>query len=179
MRLTDRGQSKPDITRERALELLSYDEATGEFVWRRSKKGIVAGAKAGSPTQFGYVTIRVDYKAYQAHVLAWLMTHGARPDCDIDHIDGDRMNNRLSNLRLASRQQNNGNARLSKANTSGFKGVTRYNAKPRTKPWIAQITVNGKRKGLGYFATPEEAHEAYAAAAVQAFGEYARPARAD
>jgi hypothetical protein len=87
----------------------------------------------------------------------------------IDHINGNRIDNRRANLRIATAQQNAHNARISSRNTSGFKGAHRDR-----KWWKAQIRINGKNKNLGYFASPEEAHAAYRQAAIKAFGEFAR-----
>lgn len=88
----------------------------------------------------------------------------------VDHIDGNGLNNRRSNLRLASHRQNLWNQRMRKDNTAGFKGITAYG----TNKWRAQIRSNGKRLHLGTFDTPEEAHEAYCTAARELFGEFAR-----
>lgn len=92
-------------------------------------------------------------------------------DPDVDHIDGDTRNNRRSNLRLASRQQNARNRRLSVSNTSGYKGVT-WHQKERC--WRSQIYVDGTRISLGGHATPEDAALAYDAAAREVFGVFAR-----
>lgn len=90
---------------------------------------------------------------------------------DVDHIDSNPLNNRRSNLRLATRAQNGANQRKPSTNTSGFKGVSFHKQR---KKWGANIRVNDKLRNLGYFDTPEEAHEAYKKAAVEAFGEFAR-----
>lgn len=90
---------------------------------------------------------------------------------EVDHINGDRLDNRRCNLRLATHAQNVRNAGMRKDNTSGFKGVCYY---PLTKRWTSQINVRGRRKRLGYFSTPEEAHAAYCVAALQHHGEFAR-----
>lgn len=87
-----------------------------------------------------------------------------------DHIDGNGLNNRRSNLRLATRKQNNYNKKISKNSKSGHKGVT-WNK--QRKKWKAQIVVNGKYFWLGYFDNPEEAHRAYCVAAEKYFGEFA------
>lgn len=89
----------------------------------------------------------------------------------VDHIDGDGLNNRRANLRLATNAENCRNARLSKASTSGFKGVSWSKAHCK---WQAQIAPPGGRKHLGYFECPEAAHAVYAKAAVQFFGQFAR-----
>lgn len=87
----------------------------------------------------------------------------------VDHINGNRFDNRRCNLRLATQQQNCRNARIMKNNRSGLKGAGYHNGK-----WQAQIVIDGKKTYLGIFNTPEEAHEAYCQAAKQHFGEFAR-----
>lgn len=89
----------------------------------------------------------------------------------VDHINGDGLDNRRSNLRPATQSQNNANAARSRANTSGFKGVSLYR---RTGRWRAYLGTRPREVHLGYFATPEEAARAYDAAALQTWGEYAR-----
>jgi hypothetical protein len=90
----------------------------------------------------------------------------------VDHHDHNGLNNRRSNLRPASQSQNIANARRRRDNTSGFRGVT-FNR--RARRWAAQITVDQKTRGLGYFSTAEEAARAYDVAAVDAWGDFARP----
>lgn len=91
----------------------------------------------------------------------------------IDHINGDKLDNRKENLRVANASTNKANCGLRKSNTSGYKGVSKATGK-RNKQWTAEIKVNYKRKNLGYFYTPEEAAEAYNKAAIEAFGEFAK-----
>lgn len=109
-----------------------------------------------------------------AHQLAWLLSHDEWPPRNIDHIDMDRANNRLSNLRLATPSQNGANRGRQKNNSSGLKGVAWNKG---AKRWRAQIKANGKRRHLGYFDTAEEAHAAYQEAAASLFGDFARTAR--
>lgn len=89
----------------------------------------------------------------------------------VDHWDGDGLKNTRSNLRLATYQQNVHNARISKSNTSGFKGVSWRKANGK---WHAQIRVNGRQRNLGYFPTPESAHAAYCNASASLRGEFGR-----
>lgn len=94
----------------------------------------------------------------------------AQPGQIVDHIDGDTLNNRRSNLRLASYSQNGANSTKRRANTSGYKGVT---WDKHRKKWMAAIRVNYKRMYLGRFNTKEEAAKAYNDAAKLHFGEFA------
>lgn len=89
----------------------------------------------------------------------------------VDHIDGDGLNNRRSNLRLATGSQNAGNQHRRITSTSGYKGVSWHK---REQKWTARIQLNHNPKWLGYFDTPEEAHAAYCEAAKLYFGEFAR-----
>lgn len=93
----------------------------------------------------------------------------------VDHIDGNKSNNRIDNLRPASVSQNAWNSKKRVNNTSGYKGVS-FNAPGRERPWMASIGVNGKRKTIGRYETAEEAHQAYCAAAQALHGEFARAA---
>lgn len=162
------------ITQDRLRELLSYDPETGVFtrIVGRPGPNARAGDIAGCDNGQGYIRIYVDGKPYKAHRLAWLYKHGEFPQ-EIDHIDCDRSNNRIANLRPVTRGQNRTNCGAYKSNTSGFKGVS-FNR--RSQKWIAQIQKGGRKIGLGYFATPEEASARYASAVNEFHGEYGRVA---
>lgn len=165
---------KTHLTQAKLKDVLEYDPLTGEFLWRQTLGGRFAGTKAGYQRPGSYLFIRIDGDLHRAHRLAWLYVHGKMPVGDLDHIDGDGGNNAISNLRIATRSQNNANKRREdKRNRSGFKGVSWNAACGR---WQAHIKVNRKSKYLGLFDTPEEAHLAYCAAAKAAFGEFARAA---
>jgi hypothetical protein len=160
------------VTVERLREILDYDSETGIFRYKQStsdrmRVGDVAGWKAR-----GYVKINISYETYRAHHLAWMFVHGEFPADEIDHIDGDRSNNAISNLRLATRGQNACNIRLRSDNRSGLKGVSWD--KNRGK-WLAQIKANRKNFTLGRFDTPEQAHAAWATAAKRLHGEFFNP----
>lgn len=163
-----RAMSSPDIKRriktmtltaDRARELLTYDPETGDFYWRqtmghRGKAGKIAGAVRG-----GYRIIGVEKLTYAAHRLAWLITFGSWPMAEIDHINGDPGDNRIANLRDVSRAENLQNQRVAqRRNKCGLLGVSFHKAREK---WRAQIAINGKSQHLGYFDTPEEAHQAY------------------
>lgn len=151
------------LTFERLREVLDYDPLTGVFSWRvrLSNRGVV-GTRAGTPLKGGYVAIRIDGVRYLAHRLAWLYTHGSWPPALIDHKDRDPSNNRLANLRPATRLENHQNLNPRRANTSGFTGVSRCPVNP--SKWRAGITYAQRQHYLGRFDTPEEAHAAYLAA---------------
>lgn len=93
---------------------------------------------------------------------------------EVDHRDGDGLNNRRANLRLATRAQNNRNARLRRDNASGYKGVSYRPGQRGTRKWRARIKAHGRSQHLGWFATPEEAHAAYRVASAALHGEFGR-----
>ncbi|HXP66428.1 MAG TPA: HNH endonuclease [Steroidobacteraceae bacterium] len=164
------------ITQERLKELLSYDPLTGVFLWLVDRGGKKAGDVAGCRKR-KYTVISVDDQIYRAHHLAWLYMTGEWPSSFLDHRDLDKHNNIWTNLRLATKSQNQANVGLIASNKSGLKGVSRYRAgEAYGKPWQASIGVNGKSKHLGHFPTKEEAHAAYVTAAENIFGEFARAA---
>ena len=153
------------ITVDRLRELLHYDPETGVFTRRvdvmcgRHMKQFAAraGDVAGSPSSDGRLQIRLDKHNYKAHQLAWLYVHGEWPPSEVDHKDTDPMNNRIDNLRLATRRINNQNLRQAqKNNRLGILGV-----KAQYRKFVAQITINGKNTYLGMFDTADAAHEAY------------------
>lgn len=160
------------LTQQRLKELFNYDPETGRFIRLvgRSGPGARAGDVAGCDNGQGYIRIYVDGKGYKAHRLAWLYVYGDLP-AEIDHVNCDRSDNRIGNLRPATRKQNRSNCAAYRNNTSGYKGVSACGEK-----WRAQIQSGGKKKALGLFRTPEEAHEAYVAAAKEWHGQFARAA---
>lgn len=147
------------ITQERLKELFSYDPETGVFT-RLTNRGTQwkAGQVAGSISH-GYVAISIDGIRYRAHRLAWLYMYGELPIEDLDHINRIRKDNRVSNLRLASRKENMQNQSIKINNKSGHTGVSWWS---RDKKWRAGITINYKNINLGYFANIEDAVAAYA-----------------
>lgn len=166
------------LTADRLRDVLRYSPSSGEFHWRvsnsyRKPAGSLAGDKKKDS---GYVLIGVDRVRYRAHRLAWLYMTGAWPSYQIDHIDGDRSNNRWENLRDATQQQNSANMRRRSSNLCGVKGVSRYCGSSGYVSWRAHIFVNGKTMYLGCFSTVDEASAAYVAAAREHFGEFARAA---
>ncbi len=161
------------LTQARLRELLSYDPETGIFVWRvKPARRIAAGSVAGCRrTVYGYVLIGVDGAIYPAHRLAWLYVHGVWPSEYTDHVNADRADNRLANLRECTPGENQSNRRRNKNNASGFKGVVFH---PATGKWRACVRAGGKCFSLGLHATKEQAHAAYCDGASRHHGEFAR-----
>jgi hypothetical protein len=159
-----------NLTQERLREILDYDPMTGVFTARIARSSnLPVGAIAGCLRANGYITISICNQSYYGHRLAWLYVHGRWPDGEIDHINCIPSDNRLANLREATRAQNSRNMPVFRNNICGKKGVSK-----RAGKWRANITKNKRRVHLGYFDTPEEAHAAYAAAARMHYGEFAR-----
>ena len=147
------------ISVEKLKEFLSYNPETGVFVWIKSPVNHTKiGDTAGSPTVQKYNQIMIGGIGYKAHRLAWLYMTDKMPDDMIDHINGDRTDNRFCNLREATRRQNQQNqTKPQKGNKSGYLGVASH----KSGKYEAKISINGKIKYLGLFVTPEEAHQVY------------------
>lgn len=126
-----------------------------------------SGAVAGSMNPKGYIYITIDSTRFIAHRLAWLIIHGEWPPHEIDHINRDPSDNRIANLRLATRTENCQNRRLHSNNSSGSRGCFRSG-----KKWVAQICINRKGYHLGSFDYIKEASAAYEAAARMTHGEF-------
>lgn len=158
-----------NLTQTRVRELLQYDRDTGNFTRRIANGTAKAGDVAGGVLPNGYVQISVDGHPYLGHRLAWFYEYGQWPTEHTDHVDGDRANNRLANLREATAAQNCANTGPQVNNTSGVKGV--YWSKIRRK-WIAQIGVGRAVKNLGGFVDLGEAKAARAAAEITFQGDF-------
>ncbi len=155
-------------------EYLSYCRKTGELRWKKSPANRTkVGDLAGYDHHSGYRILEFKGCIYQVHRLVWWMIYGVMPNEEIDHINGIRNDNRICNLRDASRSQNQHNRKTWKNGTiSGLKGSFFHKA---TGKWASTIQHNKKRTHLGLFETAEEAHEAYLTAAKKLHGEFARP----
>jgi hypothetical protein len=152
------------LSSARLRKLLDYNPKTGLITWLRpNARNIAPGQRAGRLNTDGYIGIRVDYTRYTAGRLAWLYVYGKWPSAQIDHINGDRADNRIANLRLATATQNQGNKKGT--NRHGLKGISFYK-----KRFAASIKIKRQTIYLGRFDTAQQAHTAYLAAARKHFG---------
>jgi len=147
------------LTQARLRELLYYDPDTGIFTRKIDRQCVKKGQIAGSKNKPGYLKIGIEGKVYSAHRLAWLYLYGEIPKgVEIDHVNGNKSDNRIVNLRLATHQQNMENQKTHATNKSGYKGVSWW---APTKKWKAQIGHQGKKYHIGLYQTKEEAKVAY------------------
>lgn len=162
------------LSQERLREVLHYDPETGAFRWLVANSVRVRVGDAAGIKKLGheYARITIDGKTYLAHRLAWFYVFGVWPKQFLDHADMNRHNNRISNLREATKAQNMQNKGMTSRNRSGVKGVS---WSKQNKNWQAQCTVNGKHVHLGHFETIDEAALAYRTFAAVAHGEFYRP----
>ena len=150
-----------ELTQAEAIRLFDYNQETGIVtrnvsIGRNGKKGRVVGCINGR----GYLRVSHDYRSYLLHRVIWLISHGEFPKGQIDHINQDKLDNRLSNLRDVSNIENCRNKGISRKNTSGFTGV--YFDKTISR-WNAAINTGvpgGRQIILGKFINKEEAIEA-------------------
>ena len=157
------------LTQNELKELLDYNPETGEFIWKvdRSHK-VKAGDIAGCSSVIrGYKRICIDYRNYAQHRLAFLYMTGKWPDKLVDHINGNRSDNRWCNLRQANDVENACNKAMQSNNTSGHIGI--WKPKGRNK-FVVQV----RGKHVGYCETLEEAKEVYHREASKQFGEFYR-----
>ena len=162
---------KPLLTAPQLRQLLRYDPETGILYWNarepewfedgkrpaewraRNWNSLFAGKPAGYIAPHGYNLIQLPGRMECAHRIAWTMVHGEWPEF-IDHVDGDRANNKLSNLRNVTRGENARNKARPSNNKSGVIGVSWYKGECR---WVAEIKHNRKKISLGRYATFEDA----------------------
>ncbi len=168
--MTKRREYHPTI--ERVNELFDYDRISGLLVARVSRNRRRAGTIVGTLTSHGYLRCKFDKDWWFLHNLVWFIAYGKWPVADVDHMDGDKTNNSINNLRECTRSQNKGNSKRHSVPTkSGLKGVTWQS---KIEKWQARLMVRGTHLSLGCYNTPEDAHAAYMAAAQKHFGEFAR-----
>lgn len=142
------------LTQAELKSYLNYNPDTGVFTWLphpKMGKRCCVGKQAGSLDKLGYVRIKLRERKYFAHRLAWLYVHGEWPALEIDHINRTPGDNRIKNLRLATRIENQRNSKF--AGTSGYVGIYYIG-------WRAEARINGKRTAIGHYKTKEEAVQA-------------------
>ena len=154
------SKSPQNLTQDRLKELLHYDPETGIFTRRVNRRGgAKAGVAVGYPDKTGYMCFKLLGKHRKIHRLAFLYMEGVFPPDQVDHINGDRADNRWANLRHSNAQENAHNyGGPTSKNRAGYLGVSVTTC---VRPYRACIGVLGKVKHLGNFTTPEAAHAAY------------------
>lgn len=155
---------------EELKSVLEYLPEIGRFRWLVDRTHQVkSGDEAGGFRPDGYRVLCYKKVGYREHILAWAFCYNEWPALDLDHRDGNPSNNRIDNLRLATKTQNLTHCRVKKSNKLGIKGVIFHQGWYR-----AQITFKRKTTSIGKFTTAEEAHLAYMEKAKEIYGEFAR-----
>lgn len=148
-----------------------FDYVDGELIWKITKaRRIKVGSVAGSIDDEGYRRVRIDGKSYKVHRLIFLYHYDYLPE-EVDHIDGNRLNNLIDNLRVATKMHNQWNSKKPKTNTSGIKGVSWSRVAGK---WQTGITVNGKKCFRKYFVNLDDAKKYIESMRKQNHGDYAR-----
>ena len=135
-----------ELRQQYLREIFEYRD--GNLYWKINKRSKMKNKKAGYITSTGYVHVRIDGKTYVAHRLIWVYHNGSFGDMEIDHINRTKNDNRIENLRLATKAQNRQNVGIRKDNSTGYKGVS---YRKDTKKWRVQVGVSGKQITFGYF----------------------------
>ena len=163
------GLPNPCLSLEVARDWFLCDFNTGILYW---KKGRRAGHPAGTIKPHGYRIVNFNKKSYAVHRIIWMLHSGKDPyPLCVDHVNGVRSDNRLKNLRLATRAENTQNQKITARNSSGYKGVSFIKSRGT---WDARIMKKRKMYWLGAFSTKEEAYAAYCKAAQELHRDFAR-----
>lgn len=171
---------RKDISAEYAKIIFEYNPENGRLK-RKHRNNVHKSANTKYADKFadtsihhtGYRYASVNGVGYLAHRIAWLIFYGTWPENEVDHINGNKKDNRILNLRTCESYQNGRNVKKRCNNTSGFKGVHWMQTKGRRGGWGARICTENGRIFLGLFQTPEEAHKAYCGAAKKHHKEFA------
>jgi hypothetical protein len=175
---------KSKVSYDRLREILTYIPDTGVWLWKdpppRSKvnKGDLAGCISRNTKHPDncYRRIKIDGRMYKAAILAWFWTYGVWPSKDLDHANGDSLDDRINNLREATDSQNRANSRVPMHNTSGFMGI---NWNKRNKRWHVRVMKEGYRHWVGAFKSLDEAKEAHRNKSIELLGEFSPYNRED
>jgi len=159
---------KKELSQEYLKSLFDYKD--GELFWKVNKGNRKIGDKAGSINSNGYSHIKIDFCLYKTHRIIFMLNHGFMPKF-IDHINGNKIDNKIENLREATSSQNNQNSQLRKDNKIGIKGVSFCNVHNK---WRVAINVYGKQKSIGYFKDLELVELVAIEARDKYHGKYAR-----
>jgi hypothetical protein len=157
------------ITKEFLEDRFEYKD--GHLFYRQSTGNARQGRQAGTISTSGYIHIMINGRLYHEHTLIFFLHYGYFAK-EIDHIDHNKINNHIENIREVNRSQNRANSKKRKGCSSKFKGVFRH-CDSCKKPWRSQIEINGHQNRLGDFAIEEDAARAYDRAAIEAWGENA------
>lgn len=157
------------LNQNQLKEILHYEEDTGKFIWKISKKGTKGiGKEAGTLTAKGYIDVCINGKKYGLHRLAFIYMENCIPRC-VDHINGNKSDNRWVNLREATYTQNGYNYKGTGSST-GFRNV--YFDPRGQKKYFVRLVVEGKKLNFGYYDTPEEASEIALQKRIELHGTY-------
>lgn len=162
---------KPQVPVDHLRRIFNYDPETGIFTWRFHRSSNLIDKVAGCSNHYGYWIIGIDNKRYMAHVIAWTMSHGYWPTFPLDHINLDKADNRIINLRASDKSNNGANRLPQKNNTSGYKGVFWHEV---ARKWMVQIRVRNKLIYGGLYDSAVAAAAAYDKLALEQFGAHAK-----
>lgn len=146
------------FTYDDAMMHFSYDQYTGIVRSASNRRNVHIGDIVGSKDRQGYLVTTLFKRPVKLHRLAWLLTYQEWPNGQIDHINGDKSDNRIANLRVVTNSENKQNLTLSVANTSGHLGVSFHKASGK---WRSTIKINGKSRHLGLYETVDLATRSY------------------
>lgn len=153
------GTIHKEVTVEEILSILDYDKDRAVFYWKKYRSSSARKGQLAGYDCLGYSIIKINQIRYKVHRLVWLIETGKWPEYEIDHIDGNKLNNHISNLRDVPTQVNRQNVKRAFSNSStGLLGVFPYG-----KRYLAKITFNNETVRIGVYDKAEDAHTAYVA----------------
>ena len=159
-----------DLNELQKYLLEDFEYKDGELYWKKKGFSRTIGKKVGNFDKYGYLRMHYRYKTVFIHRLVFLMHHGYLPKI-LDHIDGNKTNNKIENLREANLFQNSANSKIPKTNTTGVKGVS---WRKREQRYFAVCRVNGKQHEIGRFQVLDDAAKAVKEFREKHHGEFAR-----